>query len=86
MKAFERSDEVDEPAELESLRLARSRLGRKPQVGGALVMLIGALLFLFTASAMLGALVNLHRLAAIFIVVGACLFAVGTLARWYYLT
>ena len=80
------NDEFAEPAESESLRLVRKRLGRKPQVGGALAMFIGALLFLFTAPAAPGALAGLHKLAAIFIVIGACLFAIGTLARRYYLT
>ena len=86
MHSLRSNDEFAEPVESESLRLVRKRLGRKPQVGGALAMFIGALLFLFTAPAAPGALAGLHKLAAIFIVIGACLFAIGTLARWYYLT
>jgi hypothetical protein len=79
-------DELAKPQEPESLRLARSQLGRKPQVAGALVIFIGALLFLFTAPAEPGAVVDLHKLAVLFLVIGAFLFAFGTLARWYYLT
>ena len=86
MNPLRGNDAPDEPVESQSLRRLRSRLGRKPQVGGALAMFIGALLFLFTAPSGPPALVDLHQLAAILIVVGAVPFCFGTLARWYYLT
>jgi len=71
----------DEPPRL---RFAR-RLGRKPQVGGALAAFIGLLLWLATPATNPSDPVNLHHLAAIFLVVGIGLFLMGTFARWYWL-
>jgi uncharacterized membrane protein YczE len=64
--------------------LARSRLGRKPQVGGGLAVFIGILLLVFVPAAQPG-MPDIHRMAIIFIVIGTFLIAVGTFARWYFL-
>jgi uncharacterized membrane protein YczE len=74
-----------DPEESDSESLAKDRLGRKPQVGGGLAVFIGVLLLLFFPSVPLGAPLNLHQMAIIFILIGASLIAVGTFARLYYL-
>jgi hypothetical protein len=71
--------------ESESLKLAKSRLGRRPQIGGGLAVFLGVLLLVATPPAPPGAPVDVHQMAIISIVVGVFLIAVGTLARWYYL-
>jgi hypothetical protein len=71
--------------EPESLKDAKSSLGRRSQVGGGIAAFIGLLLHVATPPAPPGAVVNVHQMAMIFIVVGVLLAAVGTLARWYYL-
>jgi hypothetical protein len=71
--------------ESESLRLAKTRLGRKAQVGGGVAAFVGVLLLVATPSTAPGAPIDLHRMAAIFIAIGAFLFAAGTFGRWYYL-
>jgi hypothetical protein len=71
--------------ESENLENERNRLGRKSQVGGGLATFLGVLLFLATPAAPPGAPVNVHQMAALFIVIGIFGFADGTLARWYYL-
>jgi len=65
--------------------VARSRFGRKPQVGGALAAFVGVILLFSTPAATSGDPVNLHRLAALFIAIGIGLFLAGTLARRFYL-
>jgi hypothetical protein len=67
----------------ESDNLAKSRLGRKPQVGGTIAIFIGLLLLLITPSAAQGEPPGLHQMAKLFIGIGAFLFAAGTLARWF---
>jgi hypothetical protein len=63
--------------------LAKSRLGRKPQAGGGIAIFIGLLLLLMTPPAAPGESPGLHQMAKVFIVIGAFLFAAGTLARWF---
>ena len=75
---------MDGPVQSDPLERARKRLGRKQQVGGALAAFIGLLLFLAAGQTAPG-LVDLHKLALLFIVVGILGLAVGTFARWYYL-
>jgi len=74
-----------ESEESDSDRLARSRLGRKPQVGGGISVFLGVLLLVFLPSASPGSGLDLHQMAKVFIVIGVFLIVVGTLARWYYL-
>ena len=74
-----------DPSEPESLRRAKTRLGRKPQVGGALAILIGVLMWFATPAGHPGDPINLHHLAALFLIVGAALLVVGTVFRWFYL-
>jgi len=82
---------VEEPGKLgeseqsESLRLAKSRLGRRSQVGGGLAVFIGILWLVLVPPAPPGAVVDLHRGGMAFLVVGIFGLAVGTLGRWYYL-
>ena len=73
------------PEDPKDLALAKSRLARKPQVGGALAALIGLLLLFSTPAAKPGDPINLHQLATIFLGVGIGLFLVGTFVRWFYL-
>jgi hypothetical protein len=74
-----------DPEESESERLARSRLGRKPQVGGGLAVFVGVLLLVFFPAVPPGAALDLHQMAKLFIVIGVLLIAGGTFARWFYL-
>jgi hypothetical protein len=71
--------------ESESLKLAKSRLGRRTQIGGGLGIFLGMLLLVATPPAPPGAPMDIHQMAMVFIVVGVFLAAVGTFARWYYL-
>ena len=71
-------------AEPESLKLVKSRLGRRSQVGGGIAVFIGLLLLLATPPSPPAA-VNTHQMAMIFIAVGVFGIVAGTLARWYYL-
>lgn len=75
---------MDDSIQGDPLERARKRLGRKQQVGGALAAFIGLLLFFAAGHAPPG-LVDLHKLALLFIVVGILGLAAGTFARWYYL-
>lgn len=70
--------------ESDSERLARSRPGRKAQVGGGIAAFIGILLLVFVP-AVPSAKPDIHQMAEIFIVIGLSLIAVGTLSRWYFL-
>ncbi len=72
-----------EDSEPDSVKLTRSRLGRKPQVGGGIAIFIGVLLLVMTPPAAPGEPPGLHQMAKLFIVIGAFLFAAGTLARWF---
>ncbi len=74
-----------DPEDPVSWRLARNRLGRKAQVGGGLAAFIGLALLVLTPPAPPGAAMDLHQMATIFIVIGICLLASGSFARWYYL-
>lgn len=74
-----------DPEESESNRLAESRLGRRTQVGGGLVVFIGVLLLLFLPPAPPGIPLDLHPMAKLFIAIGVLLVAAGTFARWYFL-
>jgi len=74
-----------DPLEPESLRRAKARFGRKPQVGGILAAFVGVLLLLATPPARKGDPINPHHLAALFLIIGIALFAMGTLLRWFYL-
>ncbi len=74
-----------DPEKSERQGLAKSRLGRKAQLGGGLAMFIGILLLLFLPTAVPGAPVDLHRMVKLFIAIGAFLVAAGTVARWYFL-
>ena len=67
-----------------SEKLARSRLGRKPQVGGAIAVFLGVLLLTFVP-AVPAARPDIHQMAKVFIGVGILLIAVGTFSRWYFL-
>ncbi len=67
-----------------SEKLARSRLGRKPQVGGAIAVFLGVLLLTFV-SAVPEARPDIHKMARVFIGIGILLIAVGTFSRWYFL-
>lgn len=58
--------------------------GLRAQVGGGIAAFLGLLLLLFFPSGRPGAVLDLQGMARIFLVVGVLLFAVGTLARWYY--
>ena len=76
----------EDPGELDteesdSEHLTRSRLGRKPQVGGGLAVFIGILLLVFFPSAQPGT-PDIHKMALIFIGIGIFLIAAGTYARW----
>jgi len=72
-------------SESDNLKLTRIGLGRRSQIGGGLATFLGLLLLVATPAAPPGAPVNVHQMAAIFIVVGVFGIAAGTLARWYYL-
>ncbi len=71
--------------ESESLKLARTRLGRRSKVGGGIAVFIGLLLLAATPPAPPAAPLNIHQMATAFIAVGLFGIAAGTLARWYYL-
>jgi hypothetical protein len=71
--------------ESENLKEAKSRLGRRSQIGGGLAVFLGVLLFLATPPAPPGAPVDIHKMAMLFIAVGIFGIAVGTFARWYFL-
>ncbi|MGA7625065.1 MAG: hypothetical protein WB630_00705 [Candidatus Acidiferrales bacterium] len=71
--------------ELKELELAKSRSGRRAQLGGAVAIFLGALLLVATPPASQGAPINVHQMAAVFVVIGTFALAAGTLARWYYL-
>ena len=58
--------------------------GLRAQVGGGIAAFLGLLLLVFFPSGRAGAALDLQGMAKIFLVVGVVLFAVGTLARWYY--
>jgi hypothetical protein len=83
--AIEETRKLREREESDSLRLAKSRLGRRSQVGGGLAVFIGILWLVFVSPAPAGAPVDLHRGGLAFLVVGIFGVAVGTLGRWYYL-
>ena len=74
-----------DPSEPGRLRRAKTRLGRKPQVGGALAILIGVLVWFATPPASPGDPISLHHLAALFLIIGLALLVTGTLVRWFYL-
>lgn len=76
----------DEPdtEESDSERLAKSRVGRKQQVGGAIAIFLGVLLLTFVP-AVPAARPDIHQMARIFIGIGILLIAVGTFSRWYFL-
>ncbi len=67
-----------------SKKLAGSRVGRKPQVGGAIAVFLGVLLLTFIP-AVPAARPDIHQMARIFIGIGILLIAVGTFSRWYFL-
>jgi hypothetical protein len=83
--AIEETGKLTEREESHRLRLAKSRLGRRSQVGGALAVFIGILWLVFVPPAAAGALVDVHRGGLAFLVVGIFGIAVGSLGRWYYL-
>ena len=58
-------------------------LGRRAQVGGGVAVFLGVLL-LVAAGPGAGGPVDLHKMAVLFVVIGAVLFLAGTFARWYY--
>lgn len=62
-----------------------SPLGRRAQVGGLLAVFIGVLLLIFGPGPAPGSPLNLHQMASIFIIIGASLVVVGTIARWLFL-
>jgi hypothetical protein len=62
-----------------------SPLGRRAQVGGILAVFLGVLLLVFGPGPSPGSPLNLLQMARIFIVIGASLVAVGTIARWLFL-
>jgi hypothetical protein len=70
---------------LESAKLARSRAGRKAQVGGGIAVFLGVLLLFALPPVEPGSPVNLHSMADLFIGIGVGLIAVGTLARIFLL-
>ncbi len=74
-----------DPEESDSQAVARSRVGRKAQVGGGLAMFIGLLLLFFLPPTPPGIPIDLHPMAWLFIAIGAFLVAAGTFARWYFL-
>src|SRR5579864_1851938 len=82
-QVYSSSTEVRVDPEPESLKLARTRLGRRSQVGGGIAAFIGLLLLLATPPTPPAA-VNVHQMAMIFIAVGVFGILAGTLARWYY--
>ena len=65
-----------------SSKLARSRVGRKAQAGGAVALLIGVLLLFFGPSQAPGSTLNPHQLDWLFIGFGVFLVAAGTVGRW----
>ena len=67
------------------LELAKSKLGRRSQIGGALAIFLGVLLLVATPAATQDAPVNVHQMATILVVIGVLALAAGTFARWYYL-
>jgi len=83
--AIEETGKLTEREESHRLRLAKSRLGRRSQVGGALAVFIGILWLVFVPPAPVRAPVDLHRGGLAFLVVGIFGAAVGSLGRWYYL-
>jgi uncharacterized membrane protein YczE len=72
------------PEESDREKLARRRLGRKPQIGGGIAVFIGVLLLAFVP-AVPQARPDIHQMAWIFIAIGISLIAVGTFSRWYFL-
>jgi hypothetical protein len=62
-----------------------SPLGRRAQVGGLLAVFIGVLLLFFGPGQAPGLPLNLHQMARLFIIIGASLVALGTIARWLFL-
>jgi hypothetical protein len=81
----EEPGQFGEREESGSLRLAKSPLGRRAQVGGGLAVFIGLLWLGLVPPAPPGILVDLHRGWMAFVVVGIFGLAVGTFGRWYYL-
>ena len=79
---MDRNDPDTEESDRE--KLARSRLGRKPQVGGAIAVFLGFLLLIFIP-AVPAAKPDIHQMAGVFIGIGILLIAVGTFSRWYFL-
>jgi len=77
--------EVCVDPETENLKPAKSRLGRRSQVGGGLAVFLGVLMLVATPPAPPGAPVDIHQMAMLFIAIGVLGVAAGTLARWYYL-
>jgi len=76
--------EEPDPKTSDSEELAKSRLGRKPQVGGAIAIFLGVLLLAFIPASP-AAKPDIHQMARVFIGIGILLIAVGTLSRWYFL-
>ena len=73
------------PEDSESTRIARGRVGRKAQVGGALAVLIGILLLLFGPTKAPGVPLDPHQMDCAFIGLGIFLLLVGTIARMFLL-
>lgn len=67
-----------------ALEKVKSRLGRKAQVGGGIVLLMG-LLFLVMRVPPGASGPVLHKMAWVFITIGIFLNLVGTFWRWFYL-
>jgi hypothetical protein len=81
--AVEEPGQLEEREESQSLRLAKSRLGRRAQVGGGLAVFIGLIWLMFVSPAPPGALVDWHRGGLAFLAVGIFGLAIGTFGRWY---
>ena len=73
------------PEDSKSTRIARGRLGRKAQVGGALAVLIGILLLFFGPPKAPGVPLDPHQMDYAFIALGIFLLLVGTIARMFLL-
>ncbi len=67
-----------------SMSEVKSRTGRKAQVGGGMVLLLGVLL-LATLGPDTKTPGDPHKLALAFVMIGLFLLIAGTIGRWFYL-